>query len=259
MGRAAFENDEFLHSVDAFHLRVLAEINYPQALFKATKIKDTICIFGSARIPGPEEMAKKENTKKKLSPQEARILDKQKELVKYYQDAYETAKLITLWGQEISNGGDRRMAVCTGGGPGIMEAANKGATDAGGPSLGLNIRLPFEQSLNAYADPALSIEFHYFFLRKLWFLRLSRGIVVFPGGYGTVDELFETLTLIQTGRNNLKIPVVLYGKEFWDQIFDLEKMKEYGLIDPSDLDLVTYCNTPQEVLKTLKAKVPMEE
>ncbi|TGK13825.1 LOG family protein [Leptospira fletcheri] len=258
MGRAAFENEEFLHSVDAFHLRVLAEINYPQALFRDAKIKDTICIFGSARILSSEEFAARDKLKNKLTPKELKLHEKQGELVRYYEEARETARLITLWGKEISSD-VRRMAVCTGGGPGIMEAANRGAMEGGGPSLGLNIRLPFEQTINAFADPKISIEFHYFFMRKLWFLRLSKGIVVFPGGFGTVDELFETLTLIQTGRNNLRIPVILYGREYWDKVFHIEPMKEYGLIDPDDVSLITYCDHPVDVLEVLKRKVPFDD
>lgn len=256
MGRTALEHEEFLKSVDAFHLRVLAEIDYPQSLFREGKIKDTICIFGSARILSPKECAEKE--KKTLNEKEKKVFQKQKELSRYYEEARETAKLITNWGREISKE-YRRMAVCTGGGPGIMEAANLGAREAGGPSLGLNIRLPFEQTVNPYVDPDVSVEFHYFFMRKLWFLRLSKGVVAFPGGFGTVDELFETLTLIQTGRNNLKIPVILYGSEFWNRVIHLDPMREYGLIEAWDLDLITYCDSPQEVLEVLKRKVPMEE
>lgn len=256
MGRTSLEHEEFLRSVDAFHLRVLAEIDYPQSLFREGKIKDTICIFGSARILSPEEC--EEKAKRKLNEKEKALFEKQKELSRYYEEARETAKLVTEWGKEISKD-YRRMAVCTGGGPGIMEAANRGAREAGGPSLGLNIRLPFEQTVNPYVDPEISVEFHYFFMRKLWFLRLSKGVVAFPGGFGTVDELFETLTLIQTGRNNLKIPVILYGKAFWEKVFDLDPMKEYGLVEPWDLDLITYCDSPGEVLEVLKKKVPLHD
>ncbi|TGL59562.1 LOG family protein [Leptospira sarikeiensis] len=255
MGRTSLEHDEFLRSIDAFHLRVLAEIDYPQSIFRDGKIKDTICIFGSARILSPEEC--REKGSKKLSEKELKFFQKQKEMSAYYEAARETARLVTNWGKEISKE-TSRMAVCTGGGPGIMEAANRGAREAGGPSLGLNIRLPFEQFVNPYVDPEVSVEFHYFFMRKLWFLRLSKGVVAFPGGFGTVDELFETLTLIQTGRNNLKIPVILYGTKFWNDIFNLENMKEYGLIDPQDLDLITYCDSPEDVLDTLKKKVPID-
>ncbi|MEI1278228.1 TIGR00730 family Rossman fold protein [Leptospira venezuelensis] len=255
MGRTSLEHEEFLKSIDAFHLRVLAEIDYPQSLFRDGKIQDTICIFGSARILSPEECREKET--KNLSESEKKLFQKQKEMSVYYEDARKTAALITSWGKEISKE-TRRMAVCTGGGPGIMEAANRGAKEAGGPSLGLNIRLPFEQFVNPYVDPDISVEFHYFFMRKLWFLRLSMGVVAFPGGFGTVDELFETLTLIQTGRNNRKIPVILYGTKFWREIFHLESMIDYGLIDPEDLDLMTYCDTPEDVLETLKKKVPLD-
>ncbi|TGK04112.1 LOG family protein [Leptospira langatensis] len=255
MGRTSLEHEEFLRSVDAFHLRVLAEIDYPQSIFRDGKVKDTICIFGSARILSPDECNAMEN-EERTEKAEA-FFQKRKELSSYYVEAYETAKLITNWGKEISKE-YHRMAVCTGGGPGIMEAANRGAREAGGPSLGLNIRLPFEQTVNPYVDPNISVEFHYFFMRKLWFLRLSKGVVAFPGGFGTVDELFETLTLIQTGRNNLKIPVILYGSKFWNSIFQLDAMKDYGLIDPLDLDLITYCDSPSEVLEVLKKKVPLE-
>ncbi|PKA14776.1 LOG family protein [Leptospira haakeii] len=255
MGRTSLEHEEFLKSIDAFHLRVLAEIDYPQSLFREGKIQDTICLFGSARILSPEECREKET--KDLSESEKKLFQKQKEMSVYYEAARKTASLITSWGKEISKD-TRRMAVCTGGGPGIMEAANRGAKEAGGPSLGLNIRLPFEQFVNPYVDPEVSVEFHYFFMRKLWFLRLSMGVVAFPGGFGTVDELFETLTLIQTGRNNRKIPVILYGTKFWNDIFHLENMKEYGLIDPDDLNLITYCDTPEDVLETLKKKVPLD-
>ena len=223
----AYKNEEFLDSSAGRSLRILSEYLEPLEHFKNEKIRDTIVFFGSARIQeeGP--------------------------LSRYYHEARELARLVTLWSEGIEDA-SWRFVVCTGGGPGIMEAANRGAADAEGKNIGLNIGLPFEQFPNPYITPELSFEFHYFFMRKFWFAYLAKALVVFPGGFGTLDELAEMLTLAQTHKLEKKILILLYGSEFWKEILNIEALVKYGMISPSDLDLFRYADDPQTALELLQ-------
>src|SRR5271163_3271252 len=223
----AYLNETFLESPDARGLRILSEYLEPLSHFRDEKIQDTIVFFGSARITedGP--------------------------LGQYYNDARTLARLITEWSSS-SKSPIRRFVICSGGGPGIMEAANRGAKDAGGKTIGLNIGLPFEQEPNPYITPSLSFEFHYFFMRKFWFAYLARALVVFPGGFGTMDELFEILTLAQTRKLESKMVIVLYGSEYWKKIINFEAMVDAGVIAAPDLDLFRLSDSPEESFEFLK-------
>ncbi|MBV8709438.1 MAG: LOG family protein [Acidobacteriaceae bacterium] len=229
----AYREEAFLQSPDSRPLRILSEYLWPLSHFQSEKIQDTVVFFGSARLTedGP--------------------------LGRYYRDARELARLVTLWAESVSVEdckGDRhhRFVICSGGGPGIMEAANRGASDAGGKNIGLNIGLPFEQRPNPYITPELNFEFHYFFMRKFWFAYLAKAIVVFPGGFGTLDELTEILTLAQTKKLESKILIVLYGSEFWHEILNFDALVKHGVISESDLNLFRFADSPQSALDTLK-------
>ncbi len=230
----AYREEAFLQSQESRPLRILSEYLWPLAHFQEEKIHDTIVFFGSARIQ-PEG---------KLS--------------RYYHEARELARLTTEWTLAISEKNalpehaPKRFVVCSGGGPGIMEAANRGATEAGGKSIGLNIGLPFEQRPNPYITPELSFEFHYFFMRKFWFAYLAKALVVFPGGFGTLDELSEILTLAQTKKLENKILIVLYGSEFWREVLNFDALIEHGMISESDMNLFRFADTPAVALDILK-------
>jgi hypothetical protein len=243
---------EFIESEEARPLRILSEYLRPHTEFQKHSVTDTIVMFGSARIASLETVEKKlqEATAKK----DEKLIQhwtKFKDFSQYYEDAREIARRVTKWGMSFQK---HKLLVCTGGGPGIMEAGNRGAKEAGGESVSLNIFLPFEQSVNPYSSPELTFEFRYFFMRKLWFLQLSKGLIAFPGGFGTLDELFEVLTLVQTGKVH-GLPILLYGREFWDKLINFPYLKEYELIDPSDLNIFHYVNSPDEVMKYLEEKI----
>ena len=217
----AYMNERFLNSVDARALRILAEFLEPLSHFRREKIRDTVVFFGSARLRENGPMGR------------------------YYNDARTLARLLTEWSDNLSNSA-RRFVVCFGGGPGVMEAANRGAADANGKNIGLNIGLPFEQLPNPYITPELCFEFHYFFMRKFWFSYLARALVVFPGGFGTLDELMEMLTLVQTQKLERKILILLYGKEFWQSVVNFQALAKFGMIAEKDLSLFTWADTPAE-------------
>jgi uncharacterized protein (TIGR00730 family) len=223
----AYRNEAFLDSPDARALRILSEYLEPLSHFRDENIQDTIVFFGSARILEMGDMGR------------------------YYRDARELARLVTVWSHNLTNG-THRFVVCSGGGPGIMEAANRGAQDAGGKTIGLNIGLPFEQRPNPFITPDLSFEFHYFFMRKFWFAYLAKALVVFPGGFGTLDELSEILTLAQTQKLESKITIVLYGSQYWKEILNFDALVKYGMIAPEDLDLFQYADTPNDALGILQ-------
>jgi hypothetical protein len=224
----AYKDEEFIDSDDARPVRILAEYLQPLHAFERMGVRDTIVFFGSAR----------------LSPEGP--------LGRYYHQARELARLVTAWSKSLP-GRARRYIVCTGGGPGIMEAANRGASDAGGRTVGLNIGLPHEQVPNPYITRELSFEFHYFFMRKLWFAHLARALVVFPGGFGTLDELFEILTLAQTRKLAQPVPVLLYGSDYWKGIVDFEALARLEMISPEDLQLFRYVDDPQAALQLLQS------
>jgi uncharacterized protein (TIGR00730 family) len=270
----AYENAEFLNSPDGRLLRIIAEYQEPMARFRRERIQDTVVFFGSARFraldvanselellantgsaqPAPEheqparpgEIESGEASRLKLKLAEAAV-----EMARYYEDARRLARMVATWGATLP-GRRHRFVVTSGGGPGIMEAANRGAYEAGCKTIGLNIRLPFEQHPNPYITPGLSFDFHYFFMRKYWFAYLAKALVVFPGGFGTLDEMFELLTLAQTKKLAKKITIVIYGSEYWKHVINLEMLVEKGAIAPSDLELFEFADTPEEAFQILK-------
>lgn len=254
----AYKDLEFLNSPDARTIRMLAEFLEPQRRFRQANIRDTIVFFGSARIRPTSETAKqlravrarlaKARRPKREQLRELRLAEIQVELSRYYEDCVELTRLITTWSKRYPN----RFVVCSGGGPGVMEAANKGAAMAGGKSIGLNISLPFEQSANQFVTPELSFEFHYFFMRKFWFAYLAKALVIFPGGFGTLDELMEVLTLLQTEKIKKKIAVVIYGSQYWNRVIDFRELVNHGMVTEEDLKLFKFIDTPREAFHYLR-------
>src|SRR5438105_11463054 len=241
----AYENPEFLNSPDGRLLRIMSEYVEPLARFRREQIQDTVVFFGSARFPS-NEIARKAMQEAGASAEAQQKLAKAGiEMARYYEDARRMAFLLSDWASHIP-ARRRRFVVTTGGGPGIMEAANLGAKEAGAKTIGLNIRLPFEQYPNPYITPSLNLEFHYFFMRKFWFAYLAKALVIFPGGFGTLDELFEILTLAQTQKLAKKILVVIYGREYWDKLINFQTMIDGGAISPEDLELFRIVDTPGE-------------
>jgi hypothetical protein len=220
----AYKNLDFLNSKDARTVRILSEYLYPKARLEEEKVTNTIVIFGSARAPSPEELSSKEERSKNLK------------LAEYYEATRILSKRLTEWSKNL-NQEDQKYVICSGGGPGIMVAANRGASEAEGKNIALRISLPFENIPNPYVSPELDFEFHYFFTRKFWFSYLSKALVIMPGGFGTLDEFFEILTLLQTGKIKKSLPIVLFGKEYWNQLINFETLVEYGTINRKDLDL----------------------
>jgi uncharacterized protein (TIGR00730 family) len=255
----AYLHPEFLESEEARPIRILAEYLEPLRRFKEEKIQDTVVFFGSARVDSRERAERAMRTLKVRGVQTAdehyqRELTKTRralEWARYYEEARELARLLTTWSSTLQSD-NHRFVVTSGGGPGIMEAANRGAREAGGKTIGLNIRLPFEQGANPYISDRLHFEFHYFFMRKFWFAYLSKALVIFPGGFGTCDELFEILTLVQTDKLSKKIGVILYGREYWDQVLKLDPMAEWGAIAEDDLELLHYADTPSDAFDQLR-------
>ena len=270
----AYENSVFLNSADGRPIRIISEYLEPLARFRREQIQDTVVFFGSARFHGREEAdhalellentgsvqpaPSEEQPARALEIATGKATDLQRkravaavEMARYYEDARRLAQLLTQWAKTIPSR-KHRFVVTSGGGPGIMEAANRGAYEAGGKTIGLNIRLPFEQMPNPYITPALNFEFHYFFMRKLWFAYLSKALVVFPGGFGTLDEMFEILTLTQTQKLAKKITVLIYGPEYWKKVFNFEALVDTGAISPKDLDLLLYADSPEQAFELLK-------
>src|SRR5580700_9550343 len=253
----AYENRKFLNGPDGRILRILAEYQEPLSKFRRERIQDTIVFFGSARFHSQEQAQAALQELQKAggdSPEARERIQRAKtdlEMSRYYEAARQLAFLITKWTQTISQP-RHRFVVCTGGGPGIMEAANRGAFEAGGKTIGLNINLPFEQVPNPYITPELNFEFHYFFMRKLWFAYLAKALVVFPGGFGTFDELFELLTLAQTEKLAKRICIVIYGKDYWDRVINFQALVDSGTISPDDFKLFHWANTPEEAFDCLK-------
>jgi uncharacterized protein (TIGR00730 family) len=250
----AYENPTFLNSPDGRLLRILAEYQEPLARFRREQIQDTVVFFGSARFQDGEAAKKNltavENGRAE-TPEALKRARTTVDMARYYEDARRLAFLLTKWSIQIP-ARRRRFVVTTGGGPGIMEAANRGAHEAGGKSIGLNINLPFEQFPNAYVTPALNFEFHYFFMRKFWFAYLAKALVIFPGGFGTIDELFEILTLAQTDKLAKKILVVIYGSEYWHRIMNFQAFVDAGTVSPDDLNLFKFVDTPEDAFTFLR-------
>jgi len=232
--KKAYKNLEFLNSRQARTLRILAEYLEPAKRFEEKNIKHTVVFFGSARITDDKQRSPKTH--------------------KYYRAAEALAFRLARWSHELARNGDG-FTICSGGGPGIMAAANRGAQRAHSLSIGLNISLPHEQEPNDYITPELNFEFHYFFMRKLWFLFHAKALIFFPGGYGTLDELFESLTLVQTGKKNRRMPILLYDPAFWKEVVDFPKLVDLGLISAEDVDLFHYFSSPEEGMKILKPRL----
>jgi uncharacterized protein (TIGR00730 family) len=261
----AYKNDSFLNSREARAIRILCEYEEPRARFEREGVENTIVMFGSARPLSLEvarsrleherrESKQVDEEKRREAERSVRLAERKLRLAKYYDDARLLARMITEW--SVDRDGCRKYVVCSGGGPGIMEAANRGASDVeGGRSIGLGITLPFEEKLNQYVSNDLSFEFHYFFMRKYWFVYKASALVAFPGGFGTMDELMESLTLRQTGRLAKRMPLLLYGSEYWKQILNIEAMAEWGTISERDLDLVHYADTPKQAFEYLIASL----
>jgi len=258
----AYLYPEFLESEEARPIRILAEYLEPLRRFKEQKIQDTVVFFGSARVDSREAAERTLRTLRARGVHDAddhydKELKKSRkalEWARYYEDARELARLLTAWSTGLQSD-HHRFVVTSGGGPGIMEAANRGAREGGGKTIGLNIRLPFEQGANPYITDGLHFEFHYFFMRKFWFAYLAKALVVFPGGFGTMDELFEILTLVQTDKLSKQIDVVLYGREYWDEVLDFKPMAEWGAIAEKDLELLHICDTPIDAFEHLRTNL----
>jgi uncharacterized protein (TIGR00730 family) len=242
----AYEKDEFLESSEGRSVRILSEYLDPLREFRLHKIHDTVVFFGSARTPDPDSPAGQAHP-----------------MARYYAEARELARMLTEWSMGLAaapqpghprnqDGSPRKFVVCSGGGPGIMEAANRGASDAGGLSIGLNIGLPMEQFPNPYITPDLNFEFHYFFMRKFWFAYLAKALVVFPGGFGTLDELSEILTLVQTRKLHKKMVILLYGGSFWKKVINFDALVEAGMISPEDMQLFHFADSVEDAFTLLR-------
>jgi uncharacterized protein (TIGR00730 family) len=250
----AYENEGFLNSPDGRIIRLLSEYSEPLSRFRREQIQDTVVFFGSARFHS-RSRAEKNLAAQELSGNGGDIFEKRAaaavDMARYYEDARKLASMLSQWSLKIP-ARRHRFVVTTGGGPGIMEAANLGAQDAGAKSIGLNIHLPFEQNPNPYITPSLNFEFHYFFMRKFWFAYLAKALVIFPGGFGTIDELFEILTLAQTDKLAKKILVVIYGSEYWHRIMNFQAFVDAGTVAPEDLNLFKFVDTPQDAFTFLR-------
>ena len=260
----AYESLDFLHSRDARVLRILAEYLEPLHRFRRHKVKDTIVFFGSARTLEPDD-ARRALREARAALKGARrpsaalresvaSAERQLKMSRYYRDARELARRVTAWSKSLK-GTSHRFLVCSGGGPGIMEAANRGAAEAKGQTVGLGISLPMEPANNPYISRELAFEFHYFFMRKFWFFYPAKAMVVFPGGFGTLDECMEILTLIQTRKSSKKIPFLLYGKSYWSEVLNFDAMVRWGTISPQDLELFRFVDTPEEAFQYLRDRL----
>jgi uncharacterized protein (TIGR00730 family) len=254
----AYMDPAFLESDDARPIRIIAEYLEPLRRLKAQNIQDTVVFFGSARVHSrvraERALGRLQKIRRKNAEHAAALKRSRKALEwsRYYEDARVLAHELTKWSLSLESP-RHRFAVCSGGGPGIMEAANRGATEAGGKSIGFNIRLPFEQGANRYITEGLHFEFHYFFMRKFWFAYLAKALVIFPGGFGTLDEMFEILTLAQTQKLSKQLGVFMYGREYWEEVLDLQPLAEWGAISSADLKLLNWVDSPEDAFEQLRA------
>jgi uncharacterized protein (TIGR00730 family) len=249
----------FLESDEARPIRIITEYLEPLRRLKEQNIQDTVVFFGSARVHSRVQATRALDRLKKANHRRtsdyAAALKRSRKAVewsRYYEDARALAHELTKWSLSLESP-RHRFVVCSGGGPGIMEAANRGAHEAGGKSIGFNIRLPFEQGANRYITEGLHFEFHYFFMRKFWFAYLAKALVIFPGGFGTLDEMFEILTLAQTQKLSKQLGVFMYGREYWEEILDLKPLAEWGAISRADLDLLNWVDSPRDAFEKLRA------
>ncbi|MGC8957272.1 MAG: TIGR00730 family Rossman fold protein [Candidatus Kapaibacteriota bacterium] len=261
----AYDNKVFIHSNEGRIIRIMAEYLYPEQHFKKHGIKKTIIFFGSARVKPKEKYLEEieqlrmklasvsESNKLRIKKKIADLEHKIETVAKFYEDAYNLSKLIAEWSKNLSP--RNRFYICTGGGPGIMEAANKGAYDAGMKTIGLNISLPFEQEPNKYISKELNFEFHYFFMRKFWLVYPAQALIVFPGGYGTIDEMMEILTLRQTGKMKKPRLIVLYSSEYWKKVVNFDYLVEMGMIGKNDTKIFHFADTPEEAFAIIKREL----
>src|SRR5881398_300760 len=248
----AYQNEPFLSSPDGRILRIMSEYAEPLARFRREQIQDTVVFFGSARFHSLTDANRRlEEIASVADDGQQKVAQAGVNMARYYEDARRMAFLLSEWAAQIP-ARRKRFVVTTGGGPGIMEAANRGAREAGSKTIGLNIRLPFEQYPNPYITPALNFEFHYFFMRKFWFAYLAKALVIFPGGFGTLDELFEILTLAQTQKLAKKILVVIYGRQYWERLINFQTMLDAAAISAEDLELFRIVDTPEEGYEFLR-------
>ena len=258
----AYKSSSFIGGENARIIRILSEYLEPESRMAAQNVEDTIVFFGSARIQPLEEskrrfdemMKRAESGVDKPGEDEMNRASRAVRLSRYYEDASTLAQLIVPWAAAM-DGQSKRLVICSGGGPGIMEAANRGASAAGGKSIGLSISLPMEQSTNSYVPEELAFEFHYFFMRKFWFAYPAKAVIVFPGGFGTLDEAFEILTLVQTGKTHGKTPILFYGEDYWRDILHLEALARWEMISSEDLDLIHFCDEPHQAFEILKREI----
>jgi uncharacterized protein (TIGR00730 family) len=260
----AYGNRDFMYGKDARILRVMAEYLHPEHQFKRHSIHNTVIFFGSARIKSREQYDKlidDLSERRANASREERValraaiavVRRQRSMAQYYHAAEELSRRITEWSKTLPP--SQRFVVCSGGGPGIMEASNKGAMEAGGLSIGLDISLPFEQYPNPYITDSLNFEFHYFFMRKFWFAYMAKALVIFPGGFGTLDELMEILTLVQTEKIRKEMPILIYGEQFWRKVINLEHLAKTGMISKQDVHLFQFVNSPAEAFRILKKRL----
>jgi uncharacterized protein (TIGR00730 family) len=254
----AYHDAEFMNSLAARPVRILTEYIDPLVRLRRENVGDTIVIFGSARI-GPPEMARARlqrltRSRHKASPQHRAAVRQARAVLgmsRYYDAARELSRKITEWSLTLGEH-PRRFVVCSGGGPGIMEAANRGAADAGGKTIGMSIELPHEQLPNPYISPELNFQFHYFFMRKLWFAQLAKALIIFPGGFGTMDELFEMLTLMQTGKLGRRVLILIYGRGYWDKVVNWKEFVRAGAITQREYNLLEFADTVDEAFRHIR-------
>jgi uncharacterized protein (TIGR00730 family) len=264
--KPAYRVPAFIESVAARPVRILSEYLDPLTRMRREHIGDTIVIFGSARIlPRARAVAKLERLQqvsaaasaKKRTTQQRDALRRARaslEMSRYYEDARELSRRLTLWSMALGDR-PRRFVICSGGGPGIMEAANRGAMEAGGKSIGLSIELEHEQWPNSYISRELCFQFHYFFMRKLWFAQLAKALIVFPGGFGTMDELWEMLTLMQTGKLHQRNLVLIYGRRYWDRLLNWREMLRTGTVDRHEYNLLQFADTVDEAFDRIRLRL----
>jgi uncharacterized protein (TIGR00730 family) len=257
--KLAYEDPKFMESLVARPLRIMAEYLDPLNRLRRANVSDTIVMFGSARIQSRDRALKhlkevRSNARGRRTPQWRQKVSAARSLVsmsRYYEDARELAHRLTMWSMTLGDS-PRRFVVCSGGGPGIMEAANRGAAEAGGPSIGLSIQLPHEQASNPYITPNLNFLFHYFFMRKLWFAQMAKALIIFPGGFGTMDELWEMLTLMQTHKLSQHHLILIYGRKYWDKVIDWRHMVRTGTINEREFKLLQFADNVDEAFDHIR-------